>query len=76
MKLKHYYISSDENRQCDHCRGKVSIQYLSHGGLWWEKLEHPVFFAVQTNLKFLKVLRRWCDKCNKQMEIKYRIHKT
>ena len=71
MKMKHYHISLDDNRKCDSCGGDTSIQYLSHG-LWWETLKPPVFFAVQTDLKFLKELKRWCGKCEKQMEIKYR----
>ena len=74
--MKHYYISSDENGQCDDCGAEAAIQYLSHGGLWWQDLKPPVSFAVQTNLEFLKVLRRWCYKCNKQMEIKYRLQET
>jgi hypothetical protein len=68
MEMKRYQISSEENRKCDSCGGETSIQYLSHG-LWWETVKPPVFFAVQTNLNFLKELRRWCEKCNKQMEI-------
>jgi hypothetical protein len=73
--MKRYHISLDDNRQCDNCGGETSIQHLSHG-LWWETLPPPLFFMEQPNLNFLWELRRWCDKCNKQMEIKYRLQKT
>jgi len=71
MQVKHYQISSEENRKCDSCGGEASIERLSADSQW-ETLKPPVFFAVQTDLNFLKVLRRWCEKCNKHMEIKYR----
>ncbi len=70
MEVKNYQISSGENRKCDSCGGEASIQRLIADSQW-ETLKPPVFFAVQTDLNFLKVLRRRCEKCNKEMEIKY-----
>ena len=74
MKLKGYYINLDDNRQCDHCGEEVSIQCLRGNLRGWEDVSSP-HFKVETNLEFLKKFRRWCYKCNKHMEIKYRLQK-
>lgn len=75
MKPKGYYISLDDNRQCDHCGGEVSIQCLRDNLGYWQELSSP-HFRVETNPEFLKKLRRWCHKCNKPMEIKYSIQNS
>ena len=42
---------------------------------WWEEVSSP-HFMVERNPEFLKELRRWCHKCNKPMENKYRLQQT
>jgi ribosomal protein S27AE len=75
MKLKGYYVSLDDNRQCDRCGEEVSIQCFRGNLRGWEEVSSP-HFKVETNLEFLKKLRRWCYRCNKPMEIKYRIQNS
>ncbi len=53
------------------------FQFNALGGVFggWEEVSSP-HFKVETNLEFLKKLRRWCYRCKKPMEIKYRIQNT
>ena len=68
--MKHYHIRRDENRKCDDCGADTLVQFF-RDGFGWQTLG-SVSFAVQPNLSFLKRFRRWCEKCKKPMEIRYR----
>ena len=51
MNLKGYYISLDDNKQCDHCGGEVSIECFRGNLRGWEDVPSP-HFRVETNLNF------------------------
>ena len=67
--MKHYHIRQDENKKCDLCGEKTVMQFYREP-IGWQTLG-SVYFAVQSNLAFLKVFRRWCTKCKKSSKIKY-----
>jgi hypothetical protein len=71
MNPKGYHINLNDNRQCDNCEEEVLIQIFMGDIRGWEVVPSPSF-RVELNLEFLKKFRRWCPKCNKPMEIKYR----
>jgi formate dehydrogenase maturation protein FdhE len=72
--MKYYHIRRDKNVRCGYCGGKAVFEFLNKGGKW--QTLGTIYFAVQSNLAFLKMFRRLCTKCGKQSKIEYEIIET